>query len=79
MDYIKPVVRKESSFLVIHSGAYDLTNVVNTMKEIRQLVKFGRNLDKDNKGNTDFSSAISRSDKKIGQKIRSKFEFKTLL
>ena len=79
MDYIKPVVGKESTFLVIHSGANDLTNVVNTMKEIRKLLKFGRNLDKDNKGNTGFSRAISRSDKKVGQKIRSKFEFKTLL
>ena len=35
MDYIKPVVRKESGFLVTHSGTNDLTNVVNTTKEIR--------------------------------------------
>ena len=39
IDYIKPVVRKKTDFLVIHTGTNDLTNGVNTMKEIRKLVK----------------------------------------
>ena len=81
MDYIRLdyVVRKESGFLEIRSGTNYLTNVVNSMKEIRKLVKFGRNLDKDNKGNIGFSRLISISDRNTGQRFRFKIEFKTLL
>ena len=72
-------MRKESGFLEIHSGTNYLTNVVNSMKEIRKLVKFGRNLDKDNQGNIGFSRLISISDRNTGQRFRFKIEFKTLL
>ena len=70
IDDIKPVVRKNPNFLVIHSGTNNLTNGVNTMKEIRKLVKCLRDLDKDEKVNFGFSSVISRSDRNLGQEIR---------
>ena len=38
IDYVKPVVRKKTYFLVIHTGTNDLTNGVNTIKEIRKIV-----------------------------------------
>ena len=55
---------------MIHTGTDALTNGVNTMKEIRKLVKCVRDLDKDSKVNIDFSSVISRSDGNLGQEIR---------
>ena len=39
LDHIKPIVKRKSDVLVIHTGTSDLTNGVNTMKELRQLVK----------------------------------------
>ena len=71
IDYIKPVVRKKTTdFLVIHTGENDLTNGVNTMKEIRKLVKCVRDLEKDNNVHIGFSSVIRRSDRNLGQAIR---------
>ena len=55
---------------MIHTGTNDLTNGVNTMKEIRKIVKCVRDLDKDKKVNIGFSSVISRSDRNLGQEIR---------
>ena len=55
---------------MIHTGTNDLTNGVNTMKEIRKIVKCVRDLDKDKKVNIVFSSVISRFDGNLGQKIR---------
>ena len=55
---------------MIHTGTNDLTNGVNTMKEIRKIVKCVRDLDKDKKVNIGFSSVISRFDGNLGQKIR---------
>ena len=62
--YIKPVVRKKTDFLMIHTGTKNLTNGVNKM---RKLVKCVRDLDKDNNVNISFSSVISRSDRNPGQ------------
>ena len=55
---------------MIHIGTNDLTNGVNTMKEIRKIVKCVRDLDKDKKVNIGFPSVISRFDRNLGQEIR---------
>ena len=55
---------------MIHTGKNDLTNGVNTMKEIRKLVKCVRDLDKGKKIDIGFSSVISRFDRNLGQEIR---------
>ena len=54
---------------MIHTGTNDLTNVVNTIKEIRKIVKCVRDLDIDKKVNVGFSSVISRFDRNLGQEI----------
>ena len=61
---------RKKEFLVIHIGTNDLMNGVNTMKEIRKIVKCVRDLDKDKKVNIGFSSVISRSGRNFGQEIR---------
>ena len=55
---------------MIHTGTNDLTNGVNTMKEIRKIVKCVRDLDKDKKFNIGFLSVIIRSYRNLGQEIR---------
>ena len=71
IGYVKPVVRKQKTdFLVIHTGTNDLTNGVKAMKEIRNIAKCVRDLDKDKKVNIGFLSVISRSDRNLGQEIR---------
>ena len=54
---------------MIHTGKTDLTNGVNTIKEIR-IVECVRDLDKDKKVNIGFWSVISRSDRNLDQEIR---------
>ena len=55
---------------MIHTGTNDLTNGVNTMKEIRKIVKCVRDLDKDKKVYIGFLSVIIRSYRNLGQEIR---------
>ena len=55
---------------MIHTGTNDLTDGVSTMKEIREIVKCARDLDKDKKVHIGFSSVISRSDRNLGQEIK---------
>ena len=63
-------LKKKKKILVSHTGTNNLTNGVNTMKEIRKIVKCVRGLDKDKKVNIGFSSVISRSARNLGQGIR---------
>ena len=69
LDYIKPIVRRKPDVLVIHTGTNDLTNRVNTMKEVRQLVKCVKELDKEEEVKTGFSSVINRSDRNLEKEI----------
>ena len=65
LDYIKPIARRKSNTLIIHTGTNDLTNGVNTMKKVRKLVKVVREVDKSEKIKIDFSSIIFRKDKDL--------------
>ena len=46
LDYVKLIIRRKPDILLIHSGTNHLTNNVNTMKKVRDLVKCVRNLDR---------------------------------
>ena len=69
LDYIKPIVRRKPDVLVIHTRTNDLTNRVNTMKEVRQLVKCVKELDKEEEVKIGFSSVINRSDRNLEKEI----------
>ena len=69
LDYIKPIVRRKRYVLVIHTGTNDLTNGVKTMKEVRQLVKCVKELDKEEEVKIGFSSVINRSDRNLEKEI----------
>ena len=68
LAYIKPIVRRKPDVLVIHTGTNDLTNGVNTMKEVR-LVKCVKELDKEEEVKIGFSSVINRSDRNLEKEI----------
>ena len=69
LAYIKPIVRRKPDVSVIHTGTNDLTNGVNTMKEVRQLVKCVKELDKEEEVKIGFSSVINRSDRNLEKEI----------
>ena len=69
LDYIKPTVRRKPDVLVIHTGTNDLTNGVNTMKEVRQLVKCVKELDKEEEVKIGFLSVINRSGRNLEKGI----------
>ena len=54
---------------MIHTGINDLTNWVTTLKEVRQLVKFVKELDKEEKVKIGFSGVINRSDRNLEKEI----------
>ena len=58
LDYIKPIARRKSNTLIIHTGTNDLTNGVNTMKKVRKLVKVVREIDESEKIEIGFSNVI---------------------
>ena len=65
LDYIKPIARRKPDTLIIHTGTNDLTNGVNTMKEVRKLVKVVREIDESGKIKIGFCSVIYRKDKDL--------------
>ena len=58
LDYIKLIVRRKPDVLVIHTGTNDPTNGVNTMREVGQLFKCMKELDKEEEVKIGFSSVI---------------------
>ena len=54
---------------MIHTGTNDLSNEVNTMKVVRQLVKCVKELDKEDEVKIGFSSVIDRSDRNPEKEI----------
>ena len=69
MDYIKPIIKRKPDILLIHSDTNDLTNNVNTVKTMRDLVKCVRNQDRNEEIQVGFSSIISRKEKELEKEI----------
>ena len=67
IDYIKPLVRRKPTALVIHADINDMTNNVNTLKYVRKLVKVIREIDVDKEIKIGFSSVICRTDNNLEQ------------
>ena len=65
LDYNKPILRRKSDTLIIHTGAKDLTNSVNAVTKIRKLVKVVREIDESEKNKIGFSSFVYRKDENL--------------
>ena len=68
LDYIKSIVRK-TDVLLFYTGTNDLAKEVNTRKEVRQLVKRAKELNKEEEVKIGFSSVINRSDRNLEKEI----------
>ena len=68
LDYIKSIVRK-TDVLLFYTGTNDLAKEVNTMKEVRQLVKRAKELNKEEEVKIGFSSVINRSNRNLEKEI----------
>ena len=62
VDYIKSSVRNKPGFLLVHSGANDLTNGINTITKIQKVVATVEEMDNERKIKLGFSSVICRED-----------------
>ena len=76
VDYIKPIVSRKPDALVIRTGTNDMTNDVNTLKNVRNIVNVIREIDVDEEVKIGFTSVIFRTDKNLEQE---KIEIKTKL
>ena len=76
VDYIKPIVSRKPDALVIRTGTNDMSNDVNTLKNVRNIVNVIREIDVDEEVKIGFTSVIFRTDKNLEQE---KIEIKTKL
>ena len=68
-DYIKPELRHKPDIIMIHCGTNDIENEINTVKEIKKLVKEIDEYDKQNPPKVVISSLIKRYDKDFNDDI----------
>ena len=62
LDFIKPTVRKRPEQIILHVGTNDLTNGIDTTKNLKKLINFIK--DQSPSTSVCLSSLITRSDKK---------------
>ena len=60
LDYIKPISRRKPDIFLIQSGTNNLTNNINTMKKVRDLVKCVRDLDRNEEIKIGFSETNTK-------------------
>ena len=61
VDFIKPVIRKKPDAFIIHAGNNDLTNDINTMKQVRKITKIIQKMEDSGKIGIGFSGIIQRA------------------
>ena len=61
-DYIKPIIRRKSDIILVHTGTNDLTHSVNTMSKVRKIVKAVEEMYGNNEKKLGLSRIIVRKD-----------------
>ena len=61
-DYIKPELRHQPNVIIFHCGTNDISNEINTLKELKKLLKETEGYDTHKKPQVVISSLIKRSD-----------------
>ena len=64
-DYLKPIIRRKTDITLVHTGANDLANSVNTMNKVRKILKAVEEMDGNNEFRLGFSSIIVRKDRDL--------------
>ena len=62
MDYVKPAVRKKPKGLLIYKGKNDIQQEINSMKMVKKLVKFIKDIDSEKETEIILSALIQRED-----------------
>ena len=61
-DYIKPELRRQPNVIILHCKTNDISNEINTLKELKKLLKEIEGYDTHKKPQVVISSLIKRSD-----------------
>ena len=61
-DYIKPELRHQPNVIILHCETNDISNEINTLKELKKLLKEIEGCDTHKKPQVVISSLIKRSD-----------------
>ena len=59
-DYVKPEFRHQPNTIILHSGANDISNEINTLKEIKEIAERNRKMWNGNTPQVSISSLINR-------------------
>ena len=69
-DHLRPAMRKKPDAIIIHTGTNDLTNDVNTMKNVRSLTKIIEEMHGGGDIEAGFSGVIERRDHDLSEKSK---------
>ena len=69
MDYVKPIARKKTKKVVIHSSTNDIASKVNTLQKIRKLINVIKENDVNEQIEIILSSAIHRDSHDVEDEI----------
>ena len=69
-DYIKPGLRHQSDVIILHCGTNDISNEINTLKKLKNLLKQIEGCDTHKKPQIVISSLIKRYDQDFNEDIK---------
>ena len=70
-DYIKPELRHQPEFVILHCGTNDISNEINTLKKLKKLLKEIEGYDTHRQPQVVISSLIKRYDQDFNEDIKS--------
>ena len=70
VDFVKPVIRKKANAVIIHAGTNDLTNGINTTRQVRKIAKTLQEMEVMGKMGIGFSDIVERADRNFKDQIK---------
>ena len=70
-DYIKPELRHQPEFVILHCGTNDISNEINTLKKLKKLLKEIEGYDTHKQPQVVIFSLIKRYDQDFNEDIKS--------
>ena len=70
-DYIKPKLRHQPDVIILHCGTNDISNEINTLKKLKNLLKQIEGCDTHKKPQVVISSLIKRYDQDFNEDMKS--------
>ena len=70
IDYVRPTARKKPDMIIIHTGANDIQNKVNTLQKVRKVIITIKEIEVNNEVQIAFSGAIHCDDQDFEEEIK---------